>query len=177
MDRIIESHRGLPDIFEPDLHSGRINQMLSINMVLSGGNSGMNELLSSDSPAGRYARHRMQNYSSNASSESESSSEETQFPIIAGAMYSPSEEKYPFLQNEIGLKASQSKQATSRSVSAATAVSSKFSMKSKLRKVSSSASSVTTVASGRSKKRLSRKSSIESFQKLVKGLFSTGSKK
>ncbi|KAJ1788199.1 hypothetical protein LPJ59_005577 [Coemansia sp. RSA 2399] len=173
MDRLIEARSGLPDIFEPDLHSGRLNQMVSINMVLSG--NGMDELLNSDSPAGRYARRRMANYSSNASSESDS--EEVQFPVISGAMYSPSEEKYPFLHNEIGLKASQSKQASSRSVSAATAVSAKFSLRSKLRKVSSSASSVTTVASGRSTKRLTRKSSIESFQKLVKNLFSTGSKK
>ncbi|KAJ2399382.1 hypothetical protein GGI23_002688, partial [Coemansia sp. RSA 2559] len=104
MDRLIEARSGLPDIFEPDLHSCRLNQMVSINMVLAGSSSGggMDELLNSDSPAGRYARRRMANYSSNASSESDS--EEIQFPIIPDAMYSPSEEKYPFLQNEIGLK-------------------------------------------------------------------------
>ncbi|KAJ2540937.1 Integrator complex subunit 9, partial [Coemansia sp. RSA 1933] len=176
MDRLIEARRGLPDIFEPDLYSGRLNQMASINMVLAGGGSnGMDELLNSDSPAGRYARSRgMTRIRPVAGSESDSDMEETQFPVIPDAMYSPSEEKYPFLQSEIGLKGSTSKQASSRSVSAATAVSSKFAMRSRMRKVSSSASSVTTIASGRSTKRLARKSSIESFQKLVRNLFSTG---
>ncbi|KAJ2665086.1 Integrator complex subunit 9 [Coemansia sp. RSA 1200] len=177
MDRLIESRSGLPDIFEPDFHSGRINQMLSINMVLADGTRGIDELLSSDSPAGRYARRHMANHhQSSASSGSDSSGEESQFPILADGMYSPNEERYPFLQKEIGLTASQSKPSKSRTVSGATAVSSKFSIK-KLRKVSSSASSITTIATDKSEKqRISRKPSIESFQKLVKGLFSSSPK-
>ncbi|KAJ2523403.1 Integrator complex subunit 9 [Coemansia sp. RSA 2049] len=171
MDRLIESRSGLPDIFEPDFHSGRINQMLSINMVLADGTRGIDELLSSDSPAGRYARRHMANHhQSSASSGSDSPGEESQFPILADGMYSPNEERYPFLQSEIGLTASQSKPSKSRTVSGATAVT-RFSIKSKLRKVSSSASSITTIATEKSEKqRISRKPSIESFQKLVKGL-------
>ncbi|KAJ2761137.1 hypothetical protein H4S06_001368 [Coemansia sp. BCRC 34490] len=178
MDRLIESRSGLPDIFEPDFHSGRINQMLSINMVLADGTRGIDELLSSDSPAGRYARRHMANHhQSSASSGSDSSGEESQFPILADGMYSPNEERYPFLQSEIGLTASQSKPSKSRTVSGATAVT-RFSIKSKLRKVSSSASSITTIATEKSEKqRISRKPSIESFQKLVKGLFSSSPKK
>ncbi|KAJ1995835.1 hypothetical protein GGI25_000289 [Coemansia spiralis] len=178
MDRLIESRNGLPDIFEPDLYSGRVKQILSINMMLASG-CNMEELLASDSPAAKYARRRMEACPSFTGIESDHINDESEYHVVSDTEYSESYEMLPLLtdfdRKQIA-KEQQLEQTASQLTSSASTVASKSSARTRARRGYSSASSTTTVVSGRTSKRLSRKSSFEKLQKLVKSLFSTKQK-